>query len=194
VESYIQLPPDSTGKRVRAFYRSALNAYEEVGASKPVEHANPVYAVSVRGSSVSASKHHLSIWNGSSSYLRILLVKVGTSSTATVSGFQMAHILQRATAVSGGTALTVVKHDPRDPDLPSGITAATGATVTLTEAPLYVFTVNPEDYAGAPWEVYIPPKPIVIAPSSGLTIQQYATAGAGTVEATMVFSVEVVTP
>jgi uncharacterized membrane protein YwzB len=193
-ESYIQLPPDSTGKKARAIYQSSLGSYEEVGASKPIECENPVYAVAVSASAVAASKHHLSIWNGSSSYIRILEVIVSMHSTATVSGFIMQYIMQRASAVSGGTALTIVKLDNRDPDLPSGISAATGATVTLSEAPLAIFALNPEETGGFAQILFEPPKPIVVAPSGGITVQQYATAGVGLFNAVIYFSVEVVKP
>jgi hypothetical protein len=193
-ESYIQLPPDSTGKKARAIYKSALDSYEEVQASKHIEQENPVYAVAVSASAVAASKHHLSIWNGSSSYIRILKVIVAMHSTATVSGYAMQYILQRASAVSGGTALTIVKLDNRDPDLPSGISAATGATVTLKEAPISIFALNPEETGSQVHVQFEPPKPIVVAPSEGITIQQYATAGVGLFNAVIYFSVEVVTP
>jgi uncharacterized membrane protein YwzB len=193
-EQYIQLPPDSTGKKVRAIYQSTLGSYEEVQASKPIEHENPVYAVAVSASAVAANKHHLAIWNGSTSYLRILAVIVAMHSTATVSGFIMQYILQRASAVSGGTALTIVKLDNRDPDLPSGISAATGATVTLKEAPIAIFTLNPEETGSQCYIQFDPPKPIVVAPSEGITIQQYATAGVGLFNAVIYFSVEVIKP
>jgi hypothetical protein len=193
-ESYIQLPPDGTGKKARAIYQSALDSYEEVQMSKPIEYVNPVYAVAVSASSVAASKHHISLWNGSTSYLRIIAVIVGMHSTATVSGFDMQFIMQRASAVSGGTALTIVKLDNRDPDPPSGISAATGATVTLKEAPIAIFTINPEETGGDNWRYFTPPKPIVIAPNEGITIQQYATAGVGLFNAVIYFSVEVVKP
>jgi hypothetical protein len=193
-ESYIQLPVDGTGKKARAIYQSTLGSYEEVQVSKPIEYVNPVYAVAVSASSVAASKHHLSIWNGSTSYLRILTVIVGMHSTAAVSGYIMQYIMQRASAVSGGTALTIVKLDNRDPNLPSGITAATGATVTLKEAPIAIFTLNPEETGGNSWICFIPPRPIVVAPGEGITIQQYATAGVGLFNAVIYFSVEVIKP
>jgi len=193
-ESYIQLPPDSTGKKVRSIYYSDKGVYEEVGLSKNIESINPFYAVSVSASAVAASKHHITIWNGSTSYIRIHIVKVGMHSTAAVTGFVMQFILQRASAVSGGTALTIVKFDPRDPDPPTGISATTGATVTLKEAPLFIFTVNPEETGGTAWELAYLPKPIVIAPGEGITIQQYGTAGAGLFNAVIIFSIEVVTP
>jgi hypothetical protein len=193
-EAYIQLPPDSTGKKARAIYQSALDSYEEVEASKPIEHENPVYAVAVSASAVGASKHHLTIWNGSSSYIRILKVIVAMHSTATVSGYIMQYIMQRASVVSGGTALTIVKLDPRDPDLPSGISAVTGATVTLKEAPIAIFALNPEETGSFSHIQFDPPKPIVVAPNEGITIQQYATAGVGLFNAVIYFSVEVIKP
>jgi hypothetical protein len=193
-ESYIQLPPDSTGKKVRAIYRSDLGSYEEVSVSKHIETVNPVYAVAVSASAVAASKHHISIWNGSTSYIRILRVIVSMHETAAVSGYIMQYIMQRASAISGGTALTIVKLDPRDPDPPAGITAATGATVTLKEAPIAIFALNPEETGAFCFIDFTPPKPIVIAPGEGITIQQYATAGVGSFNAVIYFSVEVVKP
>jgi hypothetical protein len=193
-ESYIQLPPDSTGKKARAIYKSDLGSYEEVQASKHIEEENPVYAVAVSASAVAASKHHLSIWNGSSSYIRILRVIVAMHETATVSGYIMQYIMQRASAVSGGTALTIVKLDNRDSDLPSGISAVTGATVTLKEAPIAIFALNPEETGALCQIQFDPPKPIVVAPSEGITIQQYATAGVGLFNAVIYFSIEVVKP
>ena len=193
-EQYIQLPQDGSGKKARAIYQSATDSYEEVQASKPIEYENPVYAVAVSASAVAASKHHLAIWNGSTSYIRILKVIVACHSTATVSGFIMQYIMQRASAVSGGTALTIVKLDNRDPNLPSGISAATGATVTLKEAPIAIFALNPEETGAFAHIQFEPPKPIVVAPNEGITIQQYATAGVGLFNAVIYFSVEVIKP
>jgi hypothetical protein len=193
-ESYIQLPPDSTGKKSRAIYRSDLDSYEEVSVSKNIENENPVYAVSVSASSVAASKHHISLWNGSTSYLRILMVLVGIHSTGAVTGYIMQFIMQRASAISGGTTLTITKLDNRDPNVPTGITATTGATVTLKESPIAIFTLNPEETGGLSFIAFKPPKPIVIAPNEGITIQQYATAGAGLFNAVIYFSVEVIKP
>jgi uncharacterized membrane protein YwzB len=193
-ESYIQLPPDSTGKKVRAVYRGDLGVYEEIQDCKNIEVVNPIYVVAVSASSVAASKHHLAIWNGSTYRLRVLEIIVGMHSTAAVTGYIMQFLVYRASAVSGGTALTIGMLDPDDPALPAGITAATGATVTVTGPPLAIFTLNPEETGAFSWIDFRPPKPIVVKPSTGLTIQQYATAGVGLFNAVVYFSVEVVKP
>jgi hypothetical protein len=193
-ESYIQLPPDSTGKKVRAIYNTSRDTYEEVQLIKNIETVNPIYVASVSASSVSASKHHLTIWNGSTYRLRIIGIIVGMHNTSTVSGYIMQFLSYRASSVSGGTALTIDSLDPDDPALPSGITATTGATVTVTGQPLAIFTLNPEETGGFNWIYFKPPKPIVIKPNTGFTIQQYATAGVGLFNAVIYFSVEAIKP
>jgi len=193
-ESYIQLPPDGTGKKARAIYISNKDVYMEVTSSKSIEHENPVYVASVSASSVAASKHHLSIWNGSTKYIRILAIMVSCHTTATVTGYAMQYLLYRASAISGGTSLTIDKLDPRSPALPSGITASTGATVTIEGIPLAIFTLNPEETGAFTWIYFTPPVPIVIEPGKGITIQQYATAGVGLFNAVIYFSVEEIQP
>jgi hypothetical protein len=106
----------------------------------------------------------------------------------------MQYIMQRASAVSSGTSLTIVKLDNRDPDLPSGISAVTGATVTLKEAPIAIFAINPEETGSQCHIQFDPVKPIVVAPNEGITIQQYATAGVGLFNAVIYFSIEVIKP
>lgn len=132
-ESYIQLPPDSTGKKVRAIYIPTLGTYEEVQAAKNIETMNPIYVAAVSASAVAASKHHLTLWNGSTQRVRVLGIIASCHTTAAVTGFIMQYLVHRASAVSGGTALVIGKLDPDDPDLPTGITAYTGATVTITD-------------------------------------------------------------
>jgi hypothetical protein len=193
-ESYIQLPPDGTGKKVRAVYQSALGTYEEVQLCKDIERVNPIYVVAVSASSVAASKHHLTLWNGSTQRVRVIGIIVGMHNTAAVSGYIMQFLVYRASAVSGGTALTIDRLDPDDPSPPSGISASTGATVTITGSPLAIFTLNPEETGSQNWIYFVPPKPIIVKPSTGLTIQQYATAGVGLFNAVIYFSVEGIKP
>lgn len=193
-ESYIQLPPDGTGKKIRSIYRSDLDVYEEIQLCKNIENVNPIYVVAVSASSVAASKHHLTLWNGSTNRVRVISIIVAMHNTATVTGYIMQFLVYRASSVSGGTALTIDRLDPDDPASPSNITASTGATVTVTGAPLAIFTLNPEETGGQNWIYFVPPKPIIVKPSTGLTIQQYATAGVGLFNAVIYFSVEGIKP
>ena len=193
-ESYIQLPPDSTGKKVRTFYDNVKDVHEEFQLSKPVEYLNPIYTVAVSASAVAANKHHISIWNGSTYRIRILAIIAAMHTTAAVTGYSMQYLAYRASSISGGTALTIDRLDPDDPALPSGITAATGATVTVAGQPLVILTINPEETGGDVWRYFVPPKPIVIKPGTGFTIQQYGTAGAGLFNAVIYFSAEVIKP
>jgi hypothetical protein len=193
-ESYIQLPPDSTGKKVRAFYQPSTGTYEEVQVSKNIEYLNPVYVVSVSGSAVSANKHHLLIWNGSTYRLRVLKIVASIHATTTVTGFPMQFMVYRVVSVSGQPSILPQNLDPDDPYPPSGLEIFTGVTATITGAPLAIFVLNPEDTGGNHWIDFTPPKPIVIKPSTGLTIQQYGTAGTGLFNASIYFSVEYVKP
>jgi hypothetical protein len=193
-ESFIQLPPDSTGKKLRAIYDLTRDTYEEVQLCKDIETVNPIYVVAVSASSVAANKHHLTLWNGSGSRIRVISMIVSIHTTGAVAGFPMQFLLYRASAVSGGTQLTIDKLDPDDPDPPSNISAYTGATVTVAGAPLAIFVLNPEETGAYPWIYFRPPKPIIVKPSQGLTIQQYGTAGAGLFNAVMYFSVEGIKP
>jgi hypothetical protein len=70
----------------------------------------------------------------------------------------------------------------------------TGATVTLKEAPLAIFALNPEETGAYAWIYFVPPKPIVLQPNEGITIQQYATAGVGLFNAAIYFAVEAISP
>ena len=72
--------------------------------------------------------------------------------------------------------------------------ASAGSTVTLKEAPIAIFALNPEETGADTQKDFNPPKPIVVAPSEGITIQQYATAGVGLFNAVIYFSVEAIKP
>ena len=193
-ESYIQLPPDSNGKKIRAIYQPSLGTYEEVQVSKNIEYLNPVYVISIFNSSVSANKHHLVIWNGSEYRVRVLKIVVSIHATTTVTGFPMTFFVYRVLSVTGNPNLEIEKLDPDDPVPPREIVFYTGSTPTVVGKPLVIFTLNPEDTGGQHWIDFTPPKPIIVKPNTGLTIQQYGTTGAGLFNASIYFSVEYINP
>lgn len=191
---YVQLPPDSTGKKLRAIYHSDYGDYAEVVYSKLIEAVNPMYVAVVANSGVAAGKYHLVLVNNSSYYLRVHHVKVAVRETAAVTGFVMSYELRRISgSTSGGTAVTINKLDPRATNLPTGVSALNGPTVTAsTNELLYVFAVSPEETGGNAESVYNLPYPIAVPPNYVLALQQYATAGVASVDVVFVFSVELV--
>lgn len=191
---YIQLPPDSTGKKLRAIYHSDYGDYAEVMYSKLIEAVNPMYVAVVANSAVAANKYHLVLVNNSMYYLRVHHVKVAVRETSTVTGFIMSHELRRIVgSVSGGTAVAINKLDPRVADLPTRVSALNGPTVSATSNELlYVFAVNPEETGGYAESVYNLPYPIAVPPNYMLAVQQYGTAGIAAVDVVFVFSVELV--
>jgi len=191
---YIQLPPDSTGKKLRAVYHSDYGDYAEVMYSKPIEAVNPMYVAVVVNSTVAANKYHLVLVNGSTYYLRVHNVKVAVRETAAVTGFIMSYELRRISgSVSGGTSVAINKLDPRAANLPSGVSALNNPTVSATNNELlYVFAVDPEETGGYAESRYDLPYPIGVPPNYALALQQYGTAGVAAVDVVFVFSVELV--
>ena len=203
-EDYIQLPPDSVGKRVRALRRTVggVDVYERLVAlaeavtGEPFPKWYPTYSAAIAGSAVAANKHHLVIFNGSTSILRILKIFLFPELTAAVTGYIMGYRLWRTTSAgAGGTAITVNKMDTTDPNLPAGVTIWTNPTTAPTLSTLIsVASVNPEEtgaagfpsilYQWMPWE-----KPLTLRQNQGITVQQYATAGVGLLNVLAVFQV-----
>jgi hypothetical protein len=193
-ESFVQLPPDGTGKKLRAIYRNNLDTYEEVQACNDVETINPIYAVAVSGSTVAANKNHLTLWNGSTYRLRVLKILASMHTTGAVTGFAIQYLVHRVSSMSGGTILAIEKLDIDDPNPPFAIVATTSATVATIGSPLVIFTLNPEDTGGSSYIDFVPPKPIILKQNSGLTIRQYSTTGVGFFNAVVYFSTEVIKP
>ncbi len=129
-ESFIQVPPNSTGARMRTRSRVVSgNTVHESAVYRPGADTWYVYADNVAAAS---AKSHVSIFNGVGSGMIIQIRKlfVYNLTTAAVSGAWTRFDLRRSTAQAAGTAITPVAADTTNPALPVTILAATGATVT----------------------------------------------------------------
>jgi len=196
-ESFIQLPPDSTGKKSRTLLRTinGQQVHESVVSLDGV--SVPTYSAVVAGSAVAANKHHLVIFNGSGSgkIIEILRVMISAETTATVTGYNMGYRLIRTTSAgSGGVAVTVAKMDMQDPDLPTQITVWTNPTTAPSlGAVVAVGSVNPEETGGTSWmplfECLPHMKPLTLREGEGVTVQQYGTAGVGLFNVYVIFRV-----
>jgi hypothetical protein len=196
-ESYVQLPPDSTGKRLRTFLRSVLgvDVHEQVVQLEGKSVAT--YSFSAVGSAAGADKHHLTMFNaiGSGKVVEVLAVRVAMETTAAVTGFPARFNLSRTSSdATGGTPLSAVKLDTQNVALPAQISGQSAPTGAPTAAGVVtVGSVNPEETGGAPTvDMYREDpgcQPLTLREGEGVTVQQYPTANAGAVSVHVLFRV-----
>lgn len=181
-ESYIQLPADSTGKKLRTRQRSiGGNTVEEqyvVAGALPTFYAYFAPTISASNKVIAA------IWNGNAT--EVVKLRKGfliQSTAAAVTGVQVQFdAIRRSTSHSGGTTVTPVAVDTAD-TLPSSITCASGGPTAGTSAATYFsyFTNNDENLLGSTtnqtllqMNSIIPEGPeikeITLRPSQGFTI------------------------
>lgn len=127
-ESFIQLPPDSTGKQLRT--RTKVILGNTVHEQAVYQTGLPAFYAVADSVALAANKHHISIFNGTADKMVIVrkLFQINNQ-LASVTGAALRFSAFRSTAQSAGTAITPVAAD-LDDTLPAGITVATGATVT----------------------------------------------------------------
>lgn len=181
-ESYIQIPSDGTGKKVRTRQRViGGNTVEEqyvVAGALPTFYA--YYAPTVGAT----NKIIAAIWNGSST--EIVKIRKGfliQSTAAAVTGVQVQFdAIRRSTTHTGGTAVTAVPVDTAD-TLPANITMAGNGPTAGTAAATYFsyFTNNDDNLLGSTTNQTLlqmnsvfPEGPeikeVTLRPSQGLTI------------------------
>ncbi|MCS7117515.1 MAG: hypothetical protein NZ957_01835 [Thaumarchaeota archaeon] len=199
MSSFIRLPPDSSGKRIRTVAKTVggIEVHEQVVQALQADFF-ATYSAAVVGSTAAADRHHLVIFNGTGSgrIIRILKVVISCETTAAVTGYAMGFRLRRtATAGSGGTSITVATMDTTDPSLPSAITVWTNPTTAPTlSAVVTVAAINPEETGGHYTEVLYErgqgEKALTLREGEGITVQQYNNAGAGLINVYAIFTVE----
>lgn len=202
-ESYIQLPPDGSGKRVRAIKRIVSDGeiYERVTLISSPDGTlidprdsslffKPTYSALVHGSTAGANKVHLLLFNPSDNVKTAYIVRISVFAelTATVTGYTVGFRVARVTSYSGGTSATIISYDVNDPS--SGLTAVTTPSSIVQESIIYALAVNPEESGGSSYYEWIYNgigKPIVLYPGYGIAVVQYATAGTGTYDIVITF-------
>jgi hypothetical protein len=142
--TFLQVPPDSTGQKLRMRARV-------VGADTLLEQAVfsgalPTYYATADNVAFANGKTHLSIMNAAGSGVLVAIRKlfVINLSIAAVVGAALRFDARRITAHSGGTAVTPVKADTANTNLPAQVTVLTGATVTAPTL-LYPFITTTEE-------------------------------------------------
>lgn len=136
-ESFIQLPVDSTGKKMRTRQRtiSAQTVEEQfiaLGAEPTYMFWTPGTTTAGAGSNASAgNKLHFALMNntGSGQVLRVRKLFLANATLAAAAGIGLAFDVKRISTLSGGTALTANPADTTDGAL-ANYTASYGGTAT----------------------------------------------------------------
>lgn len=130
-ESYTQVPPNSTGNKMRT--RSRVVGANTVHEQAVFNGAMPTYYFLADAVAFAANKQMISLHNAVGSGVMIVIKKLYLINLqlAAVTGVAVRQDFKRFTAVhTGGTAITGVACDTTNPALPAQITCKTGATVT----------------------------------------------------------------
>lgn len=128
-ESFTQVPPNSTGNKMRT--RSRVIGADTVHEQAIFTAAMPTYYVLADAVAFAANKQHVSLFNqaGSNQVVAIRKMFHINLSLGAVTGVALRFDVKRTTAQSVGTAITAQSADSSNPAL-SNILIATGATVT----------------------------------------------------------------
>jgi hypothetical protein len=210
-ESLVQLQPESTGKKQRSWD-------ETIGSDTVHTHPffakhNPTYVINTdRIAGSAAGKVYAAVFNATGSGKTIRIIKAGTwnTGTATITGGTIGqkHVYLSA-MTADGTAITPVKLDTGDADLPSQITARHSCTVTDASAPeLYFFheiqsdetrniITTPDSHLTLHAHEVAPPYPIydniwqypTLPENTGFALKQGTQSTAASISAAIIFEV-----
>jgi hypothetical protein len=183
-EAYIQVPPDSTGKKVRSIEKTiGVNVVEEevfvVGSPRKLvgvyQYSSPV----VSGSTTSGYNYH-SIFNPGTSTNLMAVRRVVINWVAVAAAVYIEGTLYRITAASGGTtfpATAVGKKDTSYPTPTVDIRYA-GVTVTLETKIFNFITPGAAGYTTGIFDLFFDRddgrSDIILRPGQGLALRQEA--------------------
>lgn len=129
-ETNIQVPPNSTGSKVRT--RTRVIGADTVHEQAVYQTALPTYYVLADAVAFATNKQLISLLNaaGSGKVLAIKKLFLINLQTSSVTGVAIRADFKRITTHSAGTLITPQAADSTNPALPAEVTARTGATVT----------------------------------------------------------------
>lgn len=147
-ESFIQVPPNSTGSKVRT--RSRVIGANTVHEQAVYQAALPTYYALADAVTCAQNKQVISILNDTGSGKVVALKKLFIINTqlSTVTGVAIRSDVKRATAHSGGSTITPVAADSTNPAIPAQITVRSAAT-SVTESTLLFPLTYTNDELGA---------------------------------------------
>lgn len=201
-ETNIQVPPNSTGSKVRT--RTRVIGADTVHEQAVYQTALPTYYALADSVAFALNKQLISILNatGSGKILAIKKLFLIDVQTAAVTGVAIRSDFKRMTAHSVGTLITPVAADSTNPSLPAEVTCRTGATVT--EGALLFPLAYSNDEIGAtqafPSSIllqglnFIPEgietQEIRLRPGEGVTLKQITNSAVGSFSYLIVFTMD----
>lgn len=143
-ESYTQVPPNSTGNKMRT--RSRVIGADTVHEQAVFNAAPPTYYAVADAVAFANGKTHFSIVNEAGSGVLVALKKLFAINVqiSAVTGAALRMEARKLTAHSGGTAITAQSCDSTNPALPAQVTIKTNGTPTGTTL-LYPFIITTEE-------------------------------------------------
>ena len=143
-ESFTQVPPNSTGNKMRT--RSRTIGADTVHEQGVFTAALPTYYAVADAVAFANTKTHFSIVNESGSGVLISIRKLFpiNVSISALTGAALRMEARKLTAHSGGTAITAQSCDSTNPALPAQVTIKTNGTPTGTTL-LYPFIITTEE-------------------------------------------------
>lgn len=200
-ESYTQVPPNSTGNKMRT--RTRVIGSDTVHEQGVFQGALPTYYALADAVAFAANKQHISIFNNAGSNQVIAIRKMFhiNLSLAAVTGVAVRFDVKKTTAQSVGTAITANSADSANPAL-SGLQIATGATVT-EGAILYPITTQNDELTAANTAIAnylmqfgnlalegVEQQEYRLRPGEGMTVKQITSTTVGSFAWLIAFTVE----
>lgn len=147
-ESFTQVPPNSTGNKIRT--RTKVIGGHTVHEQAVYQAALPTYYALADAVTFAQNKHVISLLNGSGSGKVVAIRKLFMINTqlTSVTGVAVRADVKKITAHSGGTVVTPQSCDSASAAIPAEITARTAAT-SVTEGALMFPLTFTNDEAGA---------------------------------------------
>lgn len=143
-ESFTQVPPNSTGNKMRT--RSRVIGANTVHEQAVFSAAPPTYYAVADAVAFANTKTHFSIVNEAGSGVLVAVKKLYAVnlSIGAITGAALRMEVRKLTAHSAGTAVTPQSCDSDNPALPAQVTVKTNATPTGTTL-LYPFIITTEE-------------------------------------------------
>lgn len=202
-ESYTQVPPNSTGNKLRT--RTKSIGGNTVHEQAVYQASLPTYYALADATTFTANKQLISILNDTGSAKVVAIKKLFMINTqlSNVTGVAVRADVKRMTAHSGGTSITPQSCDSLNDALPAQITVRTGATSVTEGALLFPLTFTNDEagvtqafpstqlMAGLNWMPEgVETQETRLRPGEGLTVKQITSSTVGQFAWLIVFTVD----